>query len=297
MGSEQGNRLGELAARVPPAEFRVREVALVAIGIAEVVLAGLCDPIELVLRDVFGQPVARVFGEIELLQGRMPIHADDLADAMGVDFKALTIETDTVDLGVPLWRYADVAGRANLEAKLLVGAAGEVFPTVRLILRQIAQDDGWLRWVVEVVLDVLYLGDLVKLGNVECALVQGDTVRPVQAGGYDLHLALAVLLDNGVHLILHATRNEHRVFVSLPQRPSIGNAGGVDLDPEAGFDLQLVEGQLVRRGRQRRWENGRELGIGDARRLTLLPGRWRLRGLLCVDFRYGRGGQKPAQAK
>ena len=43
MGADQGDRLGELVARVAPAEFRIGEVALVAIGIAEVVLAGLGD--------------------------------------------------------------------------------------------------------------------------------------------------------------------------------------------------------------------------------------------------------------
>src|SRR5215831_7294653 len=49
MGSEQRDWLAELAARVPPTEFRIREIALVAVGIAEIVLAGLGNAIELVL--------------------------------------------------------------------------------------------------------------------------------------------------------------------------------------------------------------------------------------------------------
>src|SRR5262249_17655628 len=47
VGPEQRDRLGELAALASPAEFRIGEVALVAVGIAEVVLAGLGDTIEL----------------------------------------------------------------------------------------------------------------------------------------------------------------------------------------------------------------------------------------------------------
>ena len=41
--SEQRDRLGELVARAAPAEFRVRNVALVAIRKAEIVLARLGD--------------------------------------------------------------------------------------------------------------------------------------------------------------------------------------------------------------------------------------------------------------
>src|SRR6516225_3331725 len=104
----------------------------------------------------------------------MPVHAYDLADACRVDFETLTIETDTVDLGVPLRRHADVAGGANLEVQLLVGTDGEVFPAVRLVLRQIGQNNGWFWRVVEIVLNLLDLGDLREFGDVERTLVQGD---------------------------------------------------------------------------------------------------------------------------
>src|SRR6266705_2605732 len=136
----------------------------------------------------------------------MPVHADDLADARRVDLETFAIETDTVDLGVPFRRHADVAGRADLEVELLVGPDGEIFPAVRLVLRQVAQNDRGLGRIVEIVLDLLDLRDLVEFGNVERALVQGDAVRAMQARGDDLDLALAVLLDDGVYLVLNAAR-------------------------------------------------------------------------------------------
>src|SRR5216684_1435758 len=296
MGPEQCDRLGELAARVPPTEFRVREVALVAIGIAEVVLAGLGDAIELVLRQVLRQPIARVLGEVELLQRRMPVHSHDLADTVGVDLEALPIESDAIDLAVPLRRQADVAGRADLEVELLVRANGEVFPAVRLFLWQIAQDDGGLWRVVEVVLDLLDLGDLMKLGDVQRALVQVYAVRPIETGGNYLYLALAVLRDDGVHLVLHTARDENGSLVAKPQRARVGNAGRIDLDLEAGFRLQLIERQLVWRRRQRWRGDGCQVGIRYGRRLTLLPRRRRFRRLLCMEPGGGRGDQKANQA-
>src|SRR6516225_1452380 len=222
----------------------------------------------------------------------MPVHSHDLTNTVGVDFQALTIEADAVDLGVPLRWYADVAGGTDLKVKLLVGTDAEVFPAVRFVLRQIAQDDGGLGWVVEVVLDLLNLGDLIKLGDVERALVEGYAVRPIETRCNYLHLALAVFRDDGVDLVLHAARDENRSLVAEPQRACVGNAGRIDLNLEAGLDLQFVERQLVGR-RWQRWRSDRcQLGIGYGRRLPLLPGRRRLCCLLCEELGGKRGGQK-----
>src|SRR5262245_22964169 len=67
MWTQQCDRLGELIAGATPSEFLVRDVALVAIGEAEIVLAGLGQAVELVLGYIFGQPVALVFSKVELL--------------------------------------------------------------------------------------------------------------------------------------------------------------------------------------------------------------------------------------
>src|SRR4030095_2134841 len=96
------------------------------------------------------------------------------------------------------------------------------------------------------------LRDLAELGDVERALVQGDAVGPMQAGGDDLHLALAVLGDQRVNLVLQAARDEDGPLVAEPQRPGVGNAGRIDLDLETLWERELVERQLVGRRRQRR---------------------------------------------
>src|SRR5260370_6991152 len=93
----------------------------------------------------------------------MPVHSHDLADTVGVDLEALAIESDAIDLAVPLRWHADVAGRADLEVELLVRAKGEVFPAVRLVLRRIAQDDGGLRRVCGGCLALSHLRNLQHL--------------------------------------------------------------------------------------------------------------------------------------
>src|SRR5262245_8118135 len=89
--AHQRQRLGELIARVPPTELLVRDVALVAVRVAEIVLAGLRHSVEFVLGDVFRQPVATVFGEVELLGSWVPVHPDDLTDAGSDDFQPAAV--------------------------------------------------------------------------------------------------------------------------------------------------------------------------------------------------------------
>src|SRR5438105_11476971 len=62
-------------------------------------------------------------------------------------------------------------------------------------------DDNGLRRVVEVVLDLFEFGNLGAFSDVERAIVEGETVRPVQAGGDDFCLTFAVLVDNRIDLV------------------------------------------------------------------------------------------------
>ena len=79
MRTEQHERLGELRlAIMTPAELGIRHVALMAIGEAEVVFARVGQTIELVLRELLGEPVTLIFREVELVGDRMPVHSDDL---------------------------------------------------------------------------------------------------------------------------------------------------------------------------------------------------------------------------
>src|SRR6266852_5398383 len=110
---EPRRRRLELAARAAPAELIVGNIALMAIGVAEM-LARLGDPVELVVRQLLRQPVAAVVGEVELLGHRMEIEADRVAHAAHIGFRAAAVEIDAPDLAVGLGRQADVTGRADI---------------------------------------------------------------------------------------------------------------------------------------------------------------------------------------
>src|SRR4030095_6513808 len=147
----------------------------------------------------------------------MTVHADNLADAGRNDFQSAAVQVETVNFCMPLGRHADVAGRADLEIELLVGPDGEIFPTVRLVLRQIAEDDGRLRRIVQFVLDGLDFRDLGYLGDIERALVQDGRVGAMQPGGDYLDFTRSALVDDGEALVLEAARNEHRALVAEPK--------------------------------------------------------------------------------
>ncbi len=90
MGPSRATGLVNSLQERAPAEFRVGEGTLVAVGIAEMILdRGLGNPVELALRAHPPTASRASSGEVELLQRRMPVHPDDLADAVGVDLEAL----------------------------------------------------------------------------------------------------------------------------------------------------------------------------------------------------------------
>src|SRR5262249_52534767 len=137
-------------------------------------------------------------------------------------------------------------------------------PTVRLVLRQVAEDDGRLRRVVELVFDVLDFRDLGQLGDIERPLMQDDAVRAIEPGRDDLDFALSVLVDDGVDLVLDAARHEYRALVAEPKRPRIIDAARINVDRETLRRFELVERELVGggRGRRRHGRAGAPLGIG-----------------------------------
>jgi hypothetical protein len=85
-GPHQGDRRGELGAGAAPANLAVREIALVTIGKAKM-LANLGDTVELILRQVFRQPVAAIIREIEIFGDRMPVEAHRVAHAARKHFR------------------------------------------------------------------------------------------------------------------------------------------------------------------------------------------------------------------
>ena len=84
-------------------------------------LADLGDAIELVLRNVFRQPVAAVVGEVELLVHRIPVEAHRVAHAQRDYFGAGAVKIDTADLAMLLVMQDVVARLAYLQVELVVG--------------------------------------------------------------------------------------------------------------------------------------------------------------------------------
>src|SRR6185312_16641299 len=80
VGAELEYRRGEFRALVTHREFRIRDVAFVAIRIAEM-FAHPRDHVELVARRVVAQPVARILGKPVFPRTWIDIATDAVADA------------------------------------------------------------------------------------------------------------------------------------------------------------------------------------------------------------------------
>src|SRR5215471_5591880 len=172
----------------------------------------------------------------------MPVHPDDLSNPSRHDFRAAAVEVDTTDLRVGGRWHADVARCADIEIELVVGADGEELPAVRLVFGQIVVDNNRLGRVIEVVLNLLNLRDLRELGNIEGAVGELETVRPVEARIERLDLASARQLVDGVDLVKETCTDEDGALVTLAQRPRICDTACIDLDLKALGCLELCNG-------------------------------------------------------
>src|SRR5204863_9289551 len=77
----------EFRAIAAAAEFRVGQVALVAVRKAEM-HPGARRVVQFVRRQVVAQPVAAVVGEPEFARARMPVEADGIPDSFAVNSKS-----------------------------------------------------------------------------------------------------------------------------------------------------------------------------------------------------------------
>src|SRR5215813_9076188 len=151
--AEQRNRRLEVAAAAPPAKLVVGHIALVAIGIAEM-LPGLGDAVELVVGQILRQPIAAVVGEIKLLRYRVEIKPDRVANSTHVGFRSAAVEIHAPDLSVGLGRKADVTGRSDVDVEPVVGSRRDEFPPMRLVVGELTVDNDGLRRIIEVAFDV-----------------------------------------------------------------------------------------------------------------------------------------------
>jgi hypothetical protein len=249
-------------------------------------------------------------GKVEFLAHRVPVEADGIAHSAHHHFGAAAIKVDAAQLPVGLRRLANVARRADIDVELVVRSQAHELPAVRLVVEKIAVDHDGLRRIVEVVLDVLQLGDASAFGDIERAPVEDEAVGPVHARGDHFHLAFAVTVDDCVDLVEQAVADEYGPLVANPQRTCIRDTARIDFDVETLGQLQLRSRQLVRRRPERQWCDVRQLlgdlGIGNVRAARhggrhRLHGRNRFRCLgrgcrLCVNRRYGKqSGQQAAR--
>ena len=109
----------------------------------------------------------------------------------------------------------------------------------------------------------------------------------MQPGNDGLHLALAVLLGDGMDLVDSPRADEHRALVADTDRAGGRHLGREHLDLEARRRLELGGRQLVGRGGKRRRSDRRQL----CRSRTLrAPFQWRARRQRCRAC--GRGSPR-----
>src|SRR5690606_32342294 len=122
------------------------------------------------------------------------------------DLLVRAVLVDARDDGVALL-VADVAGCADGNIQLPVGAEGDELPAVVTVVRVVIGDNHGFGRIVEMRVDVVETEDAADLGNVEIAVVPGDAVRRFQSLGDDdafLGLAVAVPVDNRPYLVTAA---------------------------------------------------------------------------------------------
>ncbi len=130
---------------------------------------------------------------------------------------------------------ADVAGRAHRHVELAVGADLDELPAVRHVARELVVDLHRRGRIVELGLDVVVAGDLLRGRHVERALVELDPVREHQLLGDHLDLTLAALVDERVDLARSEQRaDEDGALVALPQPARVEDLGREQLDLEPG---------------------------------------------------------------
>jgi hypothetical protein len=168
----------------------------------------------------------------------VPVEADRVAHAANKDLHAAAVEAHAADMGIMVRvGVVDVPRRADRYVELLVRADRDELPAMRLVLRELVDNEDRLRRVVEVVLDRVEPRDLGQLGDVEGALVEGEPIRPMQPGRDDLDFTFTVLVADGVHLVDYARADEDCALLTDAQRARVGDAGREHLDLEAGRGL------------------------------------------------------------
>src|SRR4051794_19863704 len=101
----------------------------------------------------------------------MPVKTHGMTNASCKHFRAAAVEIDAADLRVRVGWHTVVTRLADLDVEFVVWSDRDELPAMRLVLGQIGIDHRRFRRLVEIVLDLLNLGDLGKLRDVERAVL------------------------------------------------------------------------------------------------------------------------------
>jgi len=134
--------------------------------------------VQRIVRQIVAYPVARVIRKPQLLRFRIPVETDGVAHAQRDSLEHARLRIDTMDRSLHIGRHDDVAGRADVEIQLAVGAQREEFPEMAGLRRRIevVDHDFRLGRIVEAVFNAIVARDAVPLGDEQRALAERDAV-------------------------------------------------------------------------------------------------------------------------
>jgi hypothetical protein len=178
--------------------------------------------VEFVGRQVVAEQVAAVVGEPELPGLRLPVEADAVAYASGIDISAAAIGIHAQDIGVALRiGVADVAGRAYRHVEFAVRAEGDEFPAMMRLAGQPVGHQHGCRRLRQASLDIVVAQDAAHRRDVETAVPVGHADRALQTAG-----------DDGDGLCFEVGAEAHRMHLSRLHRTDEKRAALAIVVPE-----------------------------------------------------------------
>jgi hypothetical protein len=160
VGAQIDHRRRELTAFVAHREFRVGNIALMAMRIAGI-LPQPADVIELVTWCVVAQPVACILGEPVVAGTWIDIAADAVPHTKSRDLRQICLEIDMSDLGHAGRWNANVEWQSKQNVHPSVLVRDQVFPSMRDVGRHVVLNHDRLRHLVEIDLGITVTKQLV----------------------------------------------------------------------------------------------------------------------------------------
>ena len=259
MGAHLLDRLHVVVHVLARAMNRIRKIAAVEIGIAEV-LPRLRRKIQLAVGNIVAHQVAPGVIEVHRLARGVPVEAQRIPHAQRKGFKPRAIGVDALqraEQGIVLLlrRVAIVAGHPDIEIKLAVRAEVQILPAVHLLLRQRVDHHHRLRRRVQRVFDILKLHDPADLRHVQRAILEGHAIGPPEfLRNHHRAVCLVVAVRIRYRIDISRALGAHKERSLVPQRHGTGarHVVGIHADGKAGRQGDFLQRKLRRNGRRNR---------------------------------------------